>query len=385
MRARATIAMILPVGLEYAHRLAEGAVAYLTEYPSLRVIETPYRIGSTCPIGNASASIDGALLWADRRDTWAPRLIERGVKVINCSADWPEDVIPRVCFAPDQYRDAFDHLASLRREHLVFIDHKGKPPHKREAFSRHVRAHSLTAHEFILAGAEASEDRLRLTEPRQERALTRFLRKLPKPAALWCHDDYAGVLVCQTAKRIGLIVPDDLAVLGIGDYLIGGVANPTLSSIPQPGRQVGYEAMRLLDKMLADGSQVRGSCYLPNPSIIQRESTGILSERDNDIEKGHRLIHERATEGITVNEVMETLTISRVTFTKRFAQVYGRTPGAEIRRVRAERAKQYLSNTDITVTRIAGMCGFSDLNLLCIFFKREVGCTPSEFRQQHRS
>jgi len=144
--------------------------------------------------------------------------------------------------------------------------------------------------------------------------------------------------------------------------------------------------MRLLDEMLAGGSRARGPCYLPNPPIVQRESTGTPSEQGDgdDIEKGPRLIHERAGEGITVNEVMETLTISRVTLTKRFAQAYGRTPGQEIRRVRAEQAKQYLANTDITVTRIAGMCGFRDLNLLCVFFKREVGCTPSEFRRQRR-
>ena len=377
--------MILPTGLEYAHRLAEGAVSYLTEHPGLRAIEIPYRIGSACPVNDASGLFDGAVLWADRRDAWAPKLIQRGVKVINCSADWPEDVLPRICFAPDQYCDAFEHLVSLHRKHLGFIDHKGKPSHKREAFNRHVRAHGLTAHEFILIGVEPSEDRRRLTEPRQERALTRFLRHLPKPAALWCYDDYAGVLVCQTAKRIGLTVPDDLAVLGIGDYLVGRVANPTLSSIPQPGRQVGYEAMRLLDEMLADGAQARGAYYLPSPPIVQRESTGTPSGRgdDDDIEKGRRLIHERACEGITVNEVMETLTISRVTFTKRFAQAYGRTPGEEIRCVRAELVKQYLANTDITVTRIAGMCGFGDLNMLCVFFKREVGCTPSEFRGGH--
>lgn len=386
MRAKATIAMILPAGLEYAHRLAEGAAAYLARHPGLRAIELPYRIGPTCPVGGGAGGFDGALLWTDRRDTWAPKLIEGGVKAINCSADWPEDVIPRVCFAPNQYRQALEHLASLRRDHLGFIDHKGRPPHKREAFGREARVRGLAAHEFILTGPEPSDDRRRLTKPRQERALTRFLTALPKPAALWCYDDYAGILVCQTVRRIGLAIPDDVAVLGVGDYLAGRVANPTLSSIPQPGQQVGYEAMRLLDEMLAGGPPARGSCYLPNPPIVQRESTGTQADggdRD-DIENGHRLIHERACEGITVNLIMETLTISRMTFTKRFAEVYGRTPGAEIRHVRAERAKQYLLDTDMTVTRIAGMCGFGELSLFCVFFKREVGCTPSEFRRRQR-
>jgi len=59
MRARTTIAMPCR-GAEYAHRLAEGAVTYLTEHPGLRAIEIPYRIGPECPVNDATPPFDGA-------------------------------------------------------------------------------------------------------------------------------------------------------------------------------------------------------------------------------------------------------------------------------------------------------------------------------------
>ena len=68
--------------------------------------------------------------------------------------------------------------------------------------------------EILLGGVEPCENRRRLTELGRESKLTRFLQDLPKPAALWCHDDYVAVLVCRIAGRMGLAIPDDIAVLG---------------------------------------------------------------------------------------------------------------------------------------------------------------------------
>ena len=86
----------------------------------------------------------------------------------------------------------------------------------------------------------------------------------------------------------------------------------------------------------------------------------------------------------TVEQLLERFVISQKTLNKRFTAVYGHTPGAAIRRVRTEQAKRWLATTDLSIARIATMCGFGEPSNFNLFFKRETGCTPSKYRGQSR-
>ena len=61
----------------------------------------------------------------------------------------------------------------------------------------------------------------------------------------------------------------------------------------------------------------------------------------------------------------------------------GRTPGAEIRRVKMERAQYYLRTTSLSITHIADLCGYNEHSKFCNFFKRETGLTPSQYRDSN--
>lgn len=79
-------------------------------------------------------------------------------------------------------------------------------------------------------------------EPGPRQRLARFLNALPKPTGVWCADDLIGTRVLETAATLGLRVPDDLAVLGFGDFRIAQACKPHLSSIPLPGAIIGHRA-----------------------------------------------------------------------------------------------------------------------------------------------
>lgn len=73
---------------------------------------------------------------------------------------------------------------------------------------------------------------------------------------------------------------------------------------------------------------------------------------------------------------------SRYHFVRRFRAVYGETPGQYLSRRRIERAQELLRSANLTVTEICMVVGFSSLGTFCTRFKRQVGMTPTEFRER---
>jgi LacI family transcriptional regulator len=86
-----------------------------------------------------------------------------------------------------------------------------------------------------------------------------------------------------------------------------------------------------------------------------------------------------------VADVVRRLSIARRTLEQRFVRLIGRTPAAEIRRVRIEEAKRLLIESDRSVADVARATGFSQQDLFSRTFRRSVGLPPSEYRRLHHS
>ncbi|MCL6591735.1 MAG: response regulator [Firmicutes bacterium] len=63
-----------------------------------------------------------------------------------------------------------------------------------------------------------------------------------------------------------------------------------------------------------------------------------------------------------------------------FKKTTGKTINEFITEVRLEKAKQLLKDSRIKLYEVATSVGFTDVNYFSTLFKRNVGCTPSEFR-----
>ena len=60
----------------------------------------------------------------------------------------------------------------------------------------------------------------------------------------------------------------------------------------------------------------------------------------------------------------------------------GKTPQEHIQTKVIELAKERIVDTEETVSQIAYSSGFQYPQHLCRLFKRRVGCTPNEYRNQ---
>jgi AraC family transcriptional regulator len=69
-----------------------------------------------------------------------------------------------------------------------------------------------------------------------------------------------------------------------------------------------------------------------------------------------------------------------VHLSREFHKHYQMTIGEYIRKRRIEHASELLSSSELPMTEIASICGFSDQSHFCALFKRYAGMTPAKFR-----
>lgn len=213
-----------------------------------------------------------------------------------------------------------------------------------------------------------------------------WLRSIPKPAALLTWNDIRARQVTEACRESGLCVPEDVAVLG-GEYdaLTSEVSIPPLSSIDHNPRRVGNEAARVLNSMMDGQPPPSEPVLIPLRGVIQRQSTNTLAIDDRPLAEALHFIRMNLHRPIGVGDVVEATTLSRRLLEQRFQKAIGRSPAAEIRRVRIERAKQLLSDTRLPVAQIAITSGFNFVEAMNVVFRREVGVTPTQYRRQTSS
>jgi LacI family transcriptional regulator len=219
-----------------------------------------------------------------------------------------------------------------------------------------------------------------------EAKVAEWLKTLPRPVAVFTCNDIRGRQVLAACASAGLAVPDEVAVLGVdNDEIVCGLSRPALSSIEQNTHQLGYEGAAILDAMMAGEPPPDEPILIPPKGVVVRQSSDVLAMEDSDMAMAVKYIRDHACEGVTVNEMVRDLMVSRTTLERRFLKALGRSPKAEMERMRFERSKQLLAETSHKLERIAAMLGFSTAAQFATAFKRYNGCTPSDYRTEAKA
>ena len=137
--------------------------------------------------------------------------------------------------------------------------------------------------------------------------------------------------------------------------------------------------------MLSGQKAPKHPVLLPPVGVITRQSTDVMAVDDRYIAEAVRYIRENACGNICVNDVVVWVSLPRRSLERRFQKVLGRSPFAEIKRVRIERVKMLLAQTDKTLEVIAPECGFSGITRMSPAFKKATGKTPGAWRKQFRN
>jgi LacI family transcriptional regulator len=214
--------------------------------------------------------------------------------------------------------------------------------------------------------------------------LSGFLRRLEAPAAIFACNDSTGLRAAELSSRLGIPVPEALAILGVdNEDILCELASPSLSSVMLDCEAIGYRAASVLDAILdRPGEPAPAETEVPPKEIAERESTRIFACGDTLVSKAVTFIRARAHEGIDVADLLGVVSASRRSLEKRFRAAMGRSLHEEIVRARIARAKRLLRETDYTLDRVAGLSGFGAVQRFHQAFRQAEGMAPGAWRKR---
>ncbi|MDR0336130.1 MAG: substrate-binding domain-containing protein, partial [Planctomycetaceae bacterium] len=215
--------------------------------------------------------------------------------------------------------------------------------------------------------------------------LSEWLLSLPKPVAILTAIDIHAFYILEACQNVGIAVPEEAAILGCGnDDLVCSLLSPQLSSIDLNSRLLGYTAARLLETKMTHPHKVFSPVMINPSHVVVRQSTDSIAITDSDVARALRFIRNHFMEPISITEIAESVTLTLRTLQRRFRYWLGRSPEAELTRVRLEHAKLLLRDTNLPVTAIGHRIGFSPPQYFMRIFRRELGMTPQQYRQKNQ-
>lgn len=216
-----------------------------------------------------------------------------------------------------------------------------------------------------------------------QRSLASWLTSLKRPVGLVAANDIHALRALDAAARAGLTVPEDVAIIGADDDAeMCDLSDPPLTSVSFDAERVGFEAAKLLDRLIEGGLPPKGPMLVPPRGVIRRKSTDALAVSDPVVAAALSTIRRRACEGLSVSELVDDVPVSRRSLELRFQETIGRSPKQEIQRTRIRFACELLQETDLPVISISRLSGFTQPSRFGVVFKQFTGRTPSEYRDK---
>ncbi len=186
--------------------------------------------------------------------------------------------------------------AAQMTEHLIALGHrrigliKGHPNHiashdRARGFSETMQAHGIPAEDGLVeqgfftyrSGLRAAERLLALPEP---------------PTAIFASNDDMAAAAVSVAHRLGLIVPDDLSIVGFDDTALATTIWPELTTIRQPISEMAEAALEMLlgeiQRRRTGGRRRATERVLPHELIVRESSAPPVRVKPSNARRARR-------------------------------------------------------------------------------------------------
>jgi DNA-binding LacI/PurR family transcriptional regulator len=174
-------------------------------------------------------------------------------------------------------RLAVAHLINLSHREIAHIDGGRSPGSRirRRSYEQTMRKNGLAECIQVAVGDN--------TEPGGLAAAEQLLSRANRPTAIFASNDLAAVGVLAAARNHGLVVPDDLSIIGFDNTPLSEFAYVNLTTMNQPP-DVGAAAVDMLIQRIDDPSRPAAS-RLFKPELVVRGTTTPLGREDTTIRR----------------------------------------------------------------------------------------------------
>ncbi len=331
-----------------------------------------------------SLPYDGIIARASRE--LAERASQLGIPVVNVWANSPARAL-----LPGIFADA-TAAGRLFAEHLLA---RGFRTFATLTFSKDVE-HELEVREFARvvqqAGFGCLSDRVPQNPWRDlvqwrktEQVIRRWMDRWHPPVGVYVSNEGVGRMVVQECHRRRWRVPADVAVIaGKNEETLCEHPRPSLTSLEVGYDRIGFEAARLLDRLMDGQAPPPREMLIAPQGLVVRESTDFFAVEDPTVASALAYISANCHRSIGPDDVARAAGVETRTLQNYMHKALGRPIAAEIRRVRIERAKRELVQSTRSLAAIARDVGFVSAQRLYEVFRREVGVPPGEYRKQRQ-
>lgn len=363
-----------------------GVARYMHEHEPWAIYLKPINVEKSLHDWLFDWQGDGMIAAVNETDT--DFVVGKGVPVVDMVGVFRHGSVPLV-HANDHSvgRVGAEHLLERGFRHFGFCEYRQWffSRHRREGFDATVRAKGLRTSVHSMPIPVPGRGGPRSWE-HQQRQLSDWLARLPKPVGVMASTDLMGQQVLEACQRLEIRVPEQVAVVGAdNDVLICGVSCPPLSSVIINDEQRGYEAASLLDRMMNGERPPNVPVFVEPLGVAARASTDILAIEDEAVVASLRFIRDHACAGISVADVVRKVPMSRSVLERRFRKLVGRSINNEIVRVRLNRAVELLRETGLELKAVAQKAGFGSTSYMHDVFRQKLGRTPSTYRGRRQS
>lgn len=291
---------------------------------------------------------------------------------------WREDIdFPRVVADnPAIGRMGAEHFIEMGHQHCAWFALASNP----------VSQARYDAYSQRLDEAGIQCIRLDKTRAQDGAYITKQLKALPKPCAIYTKSDYDSAWISSLCLSADIKVPDDIAILGADDNtLICENQVIPLSSVRHDLRKIGYEGAALLNQLMQGKRPSQRVQLIPPKGIAIRQSTNRLAVMDPLIREVLTYLSTHFRRSIGTDELAEHFKLSRCSLEGRFRSNMHCSIREHLIRIRLKEAVNQLQFTDETIETIAAMTGFCHASHFSNTFKKHYKQSPKQFRNQSKN
>ena len=218
--------------------------------------------------------------------------------------------------------------------------------------------------------------------------IRKWVRKLPKPIAVFCCSDVRAFQLQRIVISCGFDVPKDFVLLGVdNDTMICSFAKVPISSIDPNAFRIGHNAARMLDVMIkkAPMQKPHGIHRIHCGEIVERTSSEYLPVDPPWLGKVMLHIEKNMSSPVSASEIFALAERAPASVEKAFKEHFGVPVQTYVNIVKLTEAKRLLLETDLRISEIAYQCGYTTPQYFCRLFGNYYHTTPKDLRKGHRT